>query len=139
MPVTAMPEQSVSCCLGRKPAEVRHAREETQKALCGWGLEDHADFIEIIVSELVTNAILHGDGPVTARISYASGCLRVEVHDDGPDRPVRRQVATEAESGRGLALIDGLLELHGGSLTVTDDGAGDGKTVTAAISLAGGR
>lgn len=139
MPLTAMRERSVSCCLGREPTEVRHAREETQKALFGWGLEDHADLVEIIVSELVTNAILHGEGPVKARISHASGYLHVQVHDDGPGRPVRRQAAGEDESGRGLAVIDGLIELCGGSLSVADDRAGAGKTVCVAICLAGGQ
>ena len=139
MPLTVMRRQSVTCCLGRKRTEVRRAREETGKALFGWGLAEHADLAEIIVSELVTNAIVHGEGPVMVRISYASGCLLAEVHDDGPGRPVRRQAAAEDESGRGLAVIEGLLAANGGSLTVTDDDAGSGKTVCAAIRLAGAK
>jgi anti-sigma regulatory factor (Ser/Thr protein kinase) len=139
MPLTAMREQSVSCCLGRAPGEVSHARERTRKALFGWGLEDHTELAEIIVSELVTNAICHGEGPVQARISHSGNDLHVQVHDDGPGRPVRRQAATEDESGRGLAVLDGLFEIHGGSLSVTDDSAGAGKTVSVAICLAGDR
>lgn len=145
MPLTAMREQSVSCCLDRAPAEVRHAREQTRKALFGWGLEVHTEVAEIIVSELVTNAICHGEGPVRARISYGDSHLHVQVHDDGPGRPVRRQAATEDESGRGMAVVDGLIEMYGGSLSVADDGAGVGvgvgvgKTVYVAICLAGDR
>lgn len=139
MPLIAMREQSVSCCLDRKPTEVRRAWEETEKALFGWGLKDHAELVEIIVSELVTNAILHGKGPVKARIAYNGAYLHVEVHDDGPGRPVRRQAVARDESGRGLAVIDGLIELYGGSLTVADDGVGVGKTVCVAICLAGDR
>jgi anti-sigma regulatory factor (Ser/Thr protein kinase) len=137
MPLTAMRDQSLSCCLDREPAEVGRAREETRKALFGWGLGDHADVAEIIISELVTNAICHGEGPVEARISYASGHLHMQVHDDGPGRPVIHQATAEEESGRGLALIDGLLGLCGGSLSVEDDRVGAGKTVCVAICLAG--
>jgi anti-sigma regulatory factor (Ser/Thr protein kinase) len=137
MPLTAMREQSVSCCLDREPTEVRHARDETRKALFGWGLGDHADLADLIISELVTNAICHGEGPVKARISYASGHLHMQVHDDGPGRPVTRQATTEDESGRGLALIEGLLDMSGGSLSIADDRVGAGKTVCVAICLAG--
>ena len=136
-----MREQSVSCCLDRAPAEVKHAREQTRKALFCWGLEMYADLAEIIVSELVTNAVRYGEGPVRARISYGDSHLRVQVHDDGPGRPVRRQAVTGDESGRGLAVLDGLAEMYGGSLSVTDDdaGIGAGKTVHVTICLAGGR
>jgi anti-sigma regulatory factor (Ser/Thr protein kinase) len=136
MPLTAMREQSVSCCLDREPTEVGRAREETRKALFGWGLGDHVDLAELIISELVTNAICHGEGPVKARISCASGHLHLQVHDDGPGRAVIRQATTEDVSGRGLALIAGLLDLCGGSLSIADDLAGVGKTVCVAIRLA---
>jgi anti-sigma regulatory factor (Ser/Thr protein kinase) len=135
--LTAIREHSVSCRLSREPTEVRHAREQARKAFFGWGLGEHAELAEIIVSELVTNAIHHGAGPVSARISYVSGQLHVEVHDDGSGRPVRRLVTAEDESGRGLALIDGLIELYGGRRGVANDDAGDGKTVYVAICLAG--
>ena len=137
MPLTAMCERSVSCCLDRELTEVGHAREKTRKALFGWGLGDHVDLAELIVSELVTNAICHGEGPVKARISHGSGHLHVQVHDDGPGRPVIREAATEDVSGRGLALITGLLDLCGGSLSIADDLAGVGKTVCVAVCLAG--
>jgi signal transduction histidine kinase len=107
--------------------------------LFGWGLEVHTELAEIIVSELVTNAICHGGGSVQARISYGNNHLHVQVHDDGPGRPVRRQATTEDECGRGLAVLDGLIEIHGGSLSVTDDSAGAGKTVSVAICLADDR
>src|SRR5712691_1113935 len=83
MPLTATREHSVSWRLSREPVQVRHAREQARKALFGWGLGEHAELAELIVSELVTNAIRHGDGPIQVRISYDGGDLRVEVHDDG--------------------------------------------------------
>jgi two-component sensor histidine kinase len=139
MPVTAMREQSVSCCLDREATEARRAREETRKALSDWGLGEHVEVAVLIVSELVTNVIRHGEGQVKMRISRVGGYLHIEVHDDGSGRPVRRPVTAKDESGRGLELVDGLLMLQGGSRTMLEDDTGAGKTVSVAMRLAGGR
>ncbi len=72
-------EHSMSCQLSHEPVQVRQAREQARQALCGWGLGEHAEIAELIVSELAANAIQHGDGPVQVRVSYARGDLRVEV------------------------------------------------------------
>ena len=139
MPLTAMPELSVSWPPGRDLTEPRRAREQARKALFGWGLGEHAETAELIIDELVANAICHGTGPVGTRISYSGGLLWMEVHDDGPGRPVRRKADADAESGRGLTVIDGLLDLHGGSFGVEDDADGDGKTVYVSVCLATGQ
>jgi signal transduction histidine kinase len=129
MPLTAVPELSASWPPGRGLTEPRNARHQVRKALFGWGLGEHAEDAELILSELVANAISHGTGLVETRISYSSGLLRMEVHDNGPGRPVRR----------GLTVIYGLLDLHGGTLGVEDDADGDGKTVYVSVCLAGGQ
>lgn len=139
MPLTAMREQSVSSLLDRKPTEVRRAREETRKALFGWGLSEYTEVAELIVSEYVTNALAHGEGPIKVCISCDGEYLRLEVHDDGAGRPVRRQATATAVSGRGLEVVDGLLAPQGGWRTVREDEAGAGKTVGAVIRLAGDR
>jgi signal transduction histidine kinase len=139
MLLTAICEQSVSFRLGRQPVQVSHAREQARKALYGWGLGEHADLAELIVSELVTNALCHGEGPIWMQLSFARGDLRVEVHDDGAGRPVRRHAGGGDECGRGLELLDGLIELHGGDRGVISDPAGPGKTVYVVLSLAGAR
>jgi signal transduction histidine kinase len=136
MPLTAMREESVSCLFGRELTEVRRAREATRKALFDWGLGEHSDFFELIVSELVTNALRHGEGPIRVRVSCDSTCLRLEVHDDGSGRPVRREVTAGSESGRGLELVDGLLAMQDGWRTEREDDTGTGKTVGAVIRLA---
>ncbi len=125
----------MSCQLARDPALVRQAREQARKALFDWGLGDHAGLAELIVSELVTNAICHGDGTARIGVSHVSGDLRVEVHDDGRGRPVRRRPGADEETGRGLPLIDGLIELQGGQRGITEDGSGPGKTVYVVIRL----
>jgi signal transduction histidine kinase len=135
MPLTALDNHSVSWPLSREPAQVRHARNQARKTLFDWGLGEHAELAALIVSELVTNAIRHGAGPIRVRVSRACGDLRVEVHDHGAGRPVWRQPADDDESGRGLALLDALIGLHGGRREVTSDAAGPGKTVYVVICL----
>jgi signal transduction histidine kinase len=136
MPLTATCELSITCRLGRSPAHVGDARVQAREALPAWGLAGHVRLAELIVSELVTNALNHGDGPVALRLSYAGGDLRVEVHDHGAGRPARQHATTDDECGRGLQLLDGLIALHGGERGVIDDHAGSGKTVYVAVPLA---
>lgn len=133
-PLTAT-ELSATCRLGREPIYVGRAREQARKALCEWGLGEHTDLAELIVSELVTNALCHGDGPVEMRLCYAGDDLRVEVHDGGTGRPVRQYAAVEDECGRGVELLDGLIELHDGERGVIDDHVGPGKTVYVELLL----
>lgn len=135
MPLTVAGELYVVCLLGREPQYSGRAREEAGQALSGCGLGEHSDLAELVVSELVTNALCHGDGLIEMRLSYAGGDLRVEVHDGGTGRPVRRDVAADDEHGRGLELLDGLIELHSGERGVVDDNAGPGKTVYVELSL----
>ncbi len=121
------------------PAHVRRSRREAGQALAGWGLGDLAELAELVVSELVTNALEHGAGPVQLRLEFGDGLLRVEVHDCGPGRPVCRRPSDEDERGRGLGLLDALISVHGGARGVVDDNGGPGKTVYVALPLPGRR
>ena len=136
MPLTATSELAISCRFGQDPVHVGDARAQAREVLPGWGLGGHVRLAELVISELVTNALNHGDGPIALRLSYAGGDLRVEVHDHGTGRPVRRHAAADDECGRGLELLDGLIALHGGERGVIDDRAGPGKTVYVAVPLA---
>ena len=60
----------------------------------------------------------------------------MDVHDDGAGRPARQQATPDDESGRGLALLDGLIELHGGRRGVATDITGHGKAIYVVIGLA---
>jgi len=135
MPLTITREFSVACRIGREPVQVSRARERAREALAGWGLGEHADLAEILVSELATNAQCHGDGPIEMRLSYGGGELRVEVHDHGAGRPVRKHAGSDDEGGRGLEVLDGLIEWRGGERGVLSDYAGHGKTVWVLLSL----
>ena len=64
---------------------------------------------QLLVSELVTNAILHAETPLVLQIHPASSGFRVTVQDNSPDRPIPEQDAnSDSDSGRGLQLVDAL-------------------------------
>ena len=120
MPLTATRDHFMSRQLSREPVQVRHAREQARKALFKWSLGEHAELVkwslgehaelgELIVSELVTNALRHGEGKIQVRMPHADGDLRVAVHDSGAGRPVKHQPTVEGESGRGLHSSTGLI------------------------------
>jgi len=102
------------------------------------GLGEHTELGELIVSELVTNSLRHGEGKIQVRMPHTGGDLRVAVHDSGAGRPVKHQPTVEGESGRRLAQLDGLTGLHGGRRGLLDNGAREGKTVYAVIHIVPG-
>ena len=135
-PLAAAREPTFIRLPGRGPVHARDARRRARVMLAAWGLGEQASLGELVVSELVSNAIRHGDTPIWMRLSAAGSELRVEVHDGGAGRPVRRYPGKSDESGHGLELLDGLIEVHGGERGVTSDPAGPGKTVYVVLSLA---
>jgi histidine kinase-like protein len=80
-----------------------------------WDMKGLADVAELVVSELVTNAVQHAHGPEDALVEtrferLPGGDLRMEVHDADDNRPMLRPFSADAESGRGLALVDVLTD-----------------------------
>lgn len=139
--VTAAPTGAASAYLGitrlpgRDPAHARYARRRTRALLAAWGLGEQASLGELIVSELLANAVCHGETPIWMRLWFGGGDLRVEVHDGAAGRPVSKHTDSGDECGRGLELLDGLIELHGGERGVVSDQSGPGKTVYVVLSL----
>ncbi len=78
----------------------------------------------LMTSEIVTNAVVHGSGPVTFGVDWARGSVRVEVGDDNDHHPEPMQPDEDGEGGRGMMIVDVLATSWG----VRDDPAG-GKTV----------
>lgn len=116
-----------------------HAHDARRRAgvlLTSWGLGEQASLGELVAAELVANAVCHGELPVWMTLSAEGGVLRVEIHDGGAGRPVRMHPGRGDECGRGLELLDELIELHGGKRGVISDRAGPGKTVYVELSLA---
>jgi hypothetical protein len=139
MLVTATREFSVTYRLDPEPVEVGRAREQVRKALPGWGLGAHTDLAELIVSELVTNAQRHSDCTIEVRLSYDGGDLWIEVWDSGDGRPARLEPGAEDERGRGILLIEGLIELYGGMQGTAEHTTRPGKTVYVAFPLQPGQ
>ncbi|MFD5662980.1 ATP-binding protein [Streptomyces hirsutus] len=115
---------------------VRMARRVTAARLRYCGLENLVDDVTLIVSELVTNAILHSGGTqITFTLTVDGGFLRITVHDGMPGRPVVRDTDDDAEQGRGLFLVQCLIAAHNGTWGTVDDGA----TIWCSLALPGGR
>ena len=135
MPSTVTQERSVGCRLRRDPAQVSQARRLVRETLAEWGLDGYIDHTVLISSELVSNALRNGAGMISIRLYRARRDLRIEVHDHGAGRPLRRHAGTGDESGRGLAVIDGLISMYDGQWGCTDDHTGSGKTVYVVLPL----
>jgi anti-sigma regulatory factor (Ser/Thr protein kinase) len=131
--LTAAPELAAIIALNRDPAQAAVARRKVRQLVTGWNLAHRADLAELVVSELVANALRHGAGPIEIRLSRGPGGLRIEVHDDGPGRPVRRHAGDYDECGRGLELLDGLIAPLGGAWGTVEDRRAPGKTVYAVL------
>ncbi|MEU6391010.1 ATP-binding protein [Streptomyces sp. NPDC046939] len=100
----------------RERQSVPAARDFARAALRDWGVKDRADDILLCVSELTTNALLHGVPPgrgfFLRMTAYEDG-VRVEVHDTGDGVPAVPGPATDAEGGRGLLLVTALADKWG--------------------------
>ena len=86
------------------PADVSRARELTAQQLGRWGLEDIAFTAEIVVSELVTNAIRYADGPIRLRLILEDSLI-IEAADRSNTFPRLRRARTYDEGGRGLMMV----------------------------------
>ncbi|MDJ0466046.1 ATP-binding protein [Streptomyces sp. H27-C3] len=100
-------------------------RRRARERLSARGLAYVADEAVLIVSELVTNAIVHSGGQeVTVTLSLGSGFLRIDVHDGVPSFHAHPKAPDDAdENGRGLALVQSLAEEGRGAWGVEDAGA----------------
>ncbi|MFD1833064.1 SpoIIE family protein phosphatase [Streptomyces desertarenae] len=90
----------------------RQARRLARRALERWGLEDLTDSVELLVSEVVTNAVRYAERPITLRL-LRTDVLRCEVGDDVPQLPRLRQARATDEGGRGLYLVNRLARRWG--------------------------
>ncbi|MER7688087.1 SpoIIE family protein phosphatase [Streptomyces sp. NPDC097610] len=110
------------------PAEVATARQYAIEQLARWGLDDVAFVTELVVSELVTNAIRYGGAPIQLRL-IRDRTLICEVSDASSTSPHLRRARTFDEGGRGLLLVAQLTDRWGTRTT------GTGKTIWAEQAL----
>ncbi|MDT9688450.1 SpoIIE family protein phosphatase [Streptomyces sp. P9(2023)] len=88
------------------------ARRLARRALARWDLEELSDSVELLISEVVTNAVRYAERPVTLRL-LKTDVLRCEVGDDSPQLPRQRRARDTDEGGRGLFLVNRLARRWG--------------------------
>ena len=99
------------------------ARRFVVETLRRWECDDVLDTVTLLVSELVTNSVVHAGSEAEVAVLLRPDALRIEVSDTGAALPDRREAADDATSGRGLAIVDQLASAWGVEVTAT------GKTV----------
>lgn len=81
------------------------ARRHTRDRLVEWGLDGLGEVAELLVSELVTNALCHAGGPYRLTLWAIDGLLRCEVEDGNTAPPFVRHAGAEDEHGRGMEVL----------------------------------
>ncbi|MFG2745130.1 SpoIIE family protein phosphatase [Streptomyces chartreusis] len=107
-----------------EPAQVAGARQAVIEQLTTWGLNELSFVTELVISELVTNAIRYGEPPIRLRL-IRDRALICEVADGSSTSPHLRRAHAFDEGGRGLLLVAQLTDRWGSRLT------GTGKTIWA--------
>lgn len=110
-----------------EPERIAGARKQVRELLHDWADEEQVDSAELMVSEMVTNVLVHTDGDALL-VAEAVGelgtrRLRVEVADSSDELPHKRHPGEMASSGRGLLLMEMLADTWG------VDPRGDGKSI----------
>lgn len=114
----------------RELAAVAGVRAHLRGVAAEWGLDD-LPTMEIVVAELVTNAIVHGRGePIVRMVNLGSAQVRIEVGDAAPGRPRRVEPYDGHTRGLGLHIVDAVSDEWG----VTPPGPGS-KVVWADLQL----
>jgi anti-sigma regulatory factor (Ser/Thr protein kinase) len=102
-----------TCRLQPDSHAARAARRFTRELCVDIGCDDLVGDASLVVTELVTNAVIHAATPSELRLRYADGVLRIEVADGNASRPRPRTPMAGDETGRGLLLIEALSRTWG--------------------------
>jgi PAS domain S-box-containing protein len=116
----AGPLAALTADLPALPSSVPDGRAFLHKALASWDCTACADEALLLLSETLTNAVQHAEGPISVHLCRTATDLTVEVSDHSPHLPQPRIAAEDEESGRGLILVRALAESWG--VRPTDEG-----------------
>ncbi|WP_420878249.1 SpoIIE family protein phosphatase [Streptomyces sporangiiformans] len=125
---TLDPKRIADWDLAADPALVGQVRASVTRQVTDWGLDEAAFTVELLVSELVTNAVRHATGPIRVRLIH-DRTLICEVSDTSSTAPHLRRAASMDEGGRGLFLVAQLAQAWGARYTP------EGKVIWAECSL----
>ena len=103
----------VEAAFPAQPPSVARAREFTRRALERWHEHHLVDTVTLLLSELVTNAVVHAASAPNVAVHLLPDRVHVEVTDDDTSELHVRQAPLSAESGRGLALVEALSHTWG--------------------------
>ena len=109
------------------------ARRFARDTVAAWRLSDIVLEVEMVTTELVTNAVLHGAPPISLELAHHGDVLRISVRDNSATAPVVTHAAADAMTGRGLALVGSLSTQWG---VVPAGGGRSGKLVWAELATA---
>jgi CheY-like chemotaxis protein len=116
--------------LPQGPESPRRARQFLRNHCARWGCEGVVESAQLVVSELVTNAVSHGRSRCELRLGLTDGTLRIEVADRGTGTPDVLATTGRDEHGRGLVLVSAVAAAWG-----VDTIPGNGKVVWAQLAL----
>ncbi|KOU40487.1 protein phosphatase [Streptomyces sp. WM4235] len=123
------PDRIATWDLPADPARVCDVRAAAVRRLADWGLEEVAFATELLLSEMVTNAVRYGGEPIRVRLIHDRSLI-CEVYDGSSTSPRLRQATSTDEGGRGLFLVAQLAQAWGTRYTA------DGKVIWAEFTLA---
>jgi anti-sigma regulatory factor (Ser/Thr protein kinase) len=113
--------------------KVREMRRIAAAGLKNWGLDHLTDPMELLVSELVTNALEHGDGAsVDLHVQLKPEVVHLAVSVGTSSQPHKVSAGPDSESGRGLFLVEWTTIEHSGAWGVS----GDGSTIWCTLGVA---
>ena len=102
--------------VGGDPSAVASARHRVMAQVEAWGIrlgDEQKGAIELVASELITNAVVHAGGFATVGLRLDDERLILVVQDRSPEPPWRQVTADDDEGGRGLVLVDFLTARNG--------------------------
>jgi anti-sigma regulatory factor (Ser/Thr protein kinase) len=106
----------VSRSLPAVPAAVSEARSVVRLSLALTD-DDVVDLVVLLADEVVTNAVVHGEGPIDLAVEANAERVKVMVGDRSEVRPIPRRAARYAEHGRGLSIVEAIASRWGISAT----------------------